>query len=268
VSCNRVLVYFEAIRSIVVVIWYILWSFGIFCGHLVYFVSFGIFCGHLVYFVIIWYVFPVSVCCTKKFLATLVHTHIKLRLLSPWKNVCHQFDVTTKTNLGRYSRVASWCICKPKITILVYLEGIEMVHFRVCIAIWYFYGHMEYFLAICLIFYKVFHPIGVVLFPSSHHSYNYKLQLFYFRCGASLLPLLVYFVNSLWSFGIFFLGFKWCTKKNLATLFHRLKIIGSSLIKISRDEIQIKKAAETDSKNVFFFGQFGKRFFLIFNIYM
>jgi hypothetical protein len=37
-----------------VVIWYILWSFGIYCGHLVYFVviwyilwSFGIFCGHL-----------------------------------------------------------------------------------------------------------------------------------------------------------------------------------------------------------------------------
>jgi hypothetical protein len=40
----------------------ILWSFGIFCGHLVYFVgiwyilwAFGIFCGHLVYFVGIWY---------------------------------------------------------------------------------------------------------------------------------------------------------------------------------------------------------------------
>jgi hypothetical protein len=48
-----------------VVIWYILWSFGIFCGHLVYFVvtwyilwSLGIFCGHLVYFVVIWYIFP------------------------------------------------------------------------------------------------------------------------------------------------------------------------------------------------------------------
>jgi hypothetical protein len=43
--------------------WYILWSFGIFCGHLVYFVviwyilwSFGIFCGHLVYFVVTWYI--------------------------------------------------------------------------------------------------------------------------------------------------------------------------------------------------------------------
>jgi hypothetical protein len=42
-------------------IWYILWPFGIFYGHLVYFMaiwyilwSFGIFYGHLV----IWYIFP------------------------------------------------------------------------------------------------------------------------------------------------------------------------------------------------------------------
>jgi hypothetical protein len=44
-------------------IWYIMWSFGIFRGHLVYFViiwyilwSFGIFCGHLVYIFPFWYV--------------------------------------------------------------------------------------------------------------------------------------------------------------------------------------------------------------------
>jgi hypothetical protein len=48
-----------------VVIWYILWSFGIFCGHLVYFVviwyilwSFGIFCGHLVCVFPFWYDVP------------------------------------------------------------------------------------------------------------------------------------------------------------------------------------------------------------------
>jgi hypothetical protein len=41
-------------------IWYILWPFGIFYGHLVYFMAiwyilwpFGIFCGHLVYFMAI-----------------------------------------------------------------------------------------------------------------------------------------------------------------------------------------------------------------------
>jgi hypothetical protein len=41
----------------------ILWSFGLFCGYLVYFVvlcyilwSFGLFCGHLVYFVVIRYI--------------------------------------------------------------------------------------------------------------------------------------------------------------------------------------------------------------------
>jgi hypothetical protein len=46
-----------------VVIWYILWSFGTFCGHLVHFVviwyilwSFGTFFGHLVYFSPFWYV--------------------------------------------------------------------------------------------------------------------------------------------------------------------------------------------------------------------
>jgi hypothetical protein len=29
---------------------------------------------------------------------------------------------------------------------------------------------------------KVFHPSGMVLFPSSHYNYNYKLQFFNFRC--------------------------------------------------------------------------------------
>jgi hypothetical protein len=38
--------------------WFILWPFGIFCDH-------------LVYFIVIWYIFPVLVCCTKKTLATL-----------------------------------------------------------------------------------------------------------------------------------------------------------------------------------------------------
>jgi hypothetical protein len=50
---------------------YILWSFGIFCGHLVYFLvnwyilwPFGIFCGHLVYFVAIWYIlWPFGILC-------------------------------------------------------------------------------------------------------------------------------------------------------------------------------------------------------------
>jgi hypothetical protein len=34
-------------------IWYILWPFGIFYGHLVFLWPFGIFYGHLVYFVAI-----------------------------------------------------------------------------------------------------------------------------------------------------------------------------------------------------------------------
>jgi hypothetical protein len=38
---------------------------------------FGIFCGHLVYFMVIWYIFPVLVCCAKKNLATLLLTIVK-----------------------------------------------------------------------------------------------------------------------------------------------------------------------------------------------
>jgi hypothetical protein len=58
--------------------WYILWAFGLFYGHLVYFMKiwsikghlvyfmgiwsilwiFGLFYGHLVYFVEMWYIFP------------------------------------------------------------------------------------------------------------------------------------------------------------------------------------------------------------------
>jgi hypothetical protein len=41
-------------------------------GHLVYRQHFGIFYGHLVYFKVVWYSFPVLVCCAKTNLATLV----------------------------------------------------------------------------------------------------------------------------------------------------------------------------------------------------
>jgi hypothetical protein len=67
-------------------IWYISLPFGVFHGHLVYFIAiwyislpFGIFHGHLVYFMAIWYIswpfgmfLPVLACCTKKNLATLI----------------------------------------------------------------------------------------------------------------------------------------------------------------------------------------------------
>jgi hypothetical protein len=62
-------------------IWYILWTFGTFYGHLVHFMdiwyilwTFGTFYGHLVHFMVIWYIFPpVLVSRTKKNLATLIH---------------------------------------------------------------------------------------------------------------------------------------------------------------------------------------------------
>jgi hypothetical protein len=48
---------------------------GIFYGHLVYvfYGQIGKFNGHLVQFVVIWYIFPILVCCTKKNLATLTN---------------------------------------------------------------------------------------------------------------------------------------------------------------------------------------------------
>jgi hypothetical protein len=49
--------YFTVILYIyIVVIWNMIRSFCIFSGHLVYFWSFYIFCGHWVYFVVIWYI--------------------------------------------------------------------------------------------------------------------------------------------------------------------------------------------------------------------
>jgi hypothetical protein len=48
------------------VIWYILWSFGIYCGHLVYIVVIWY------YIVVIWYISPVLVFAPRKNLATLL----------------------------------------------------------------------------------------------------------------------------------------------------------------------------------------------------
>jgi hypothetical protein len=50
---------------------------GLFYGHLVYFTAICytyVFCGHLKHFMVIWYIFPILVCCTKKNLATLTRS--------------------------------------------------------------------------------------------------------------------------------------------------------------------------------------------------
>jgi hypothetical protein len=64
----------------------------IFNGHLVYLRSFGIFCDHLVYFVVIWYIFPVLVCCTKVNLATLGQKPAKKSLLKSGGKKGAQFN--------------------------------------------------------------------------------------------------------------------------------------------------------------------------------
>jgi hypothetical protein len=75
-------------------IWYILYSFGTLCIHVVHFVfiwytlySFGTFCIHLVHFVFVWYIlysfgtfFPVLVTCTKNNLATLFAMLSRVRI--------------------------------------------------------------------------------------------------------------------------------------------------------------------------------------------
>jgi hypothetical protein len=48
---------------------------GIFYVHLVNLQQFGIFYSQSVYFLVIWYIFSVLVCCSKKNLATLVCEH-------------------------------------------------------------------------------------------------------------------------------------------------------------------------------------------------
>jgi hypothetical protein len=50
---------------------------------------FGIFCGHLIYFIFIWYAFPVLVCCATKNLATLFR--IRLRIVEMSALCCHDF---------------------------------------------------------------------------------------------------------------------------------------------------------------------------------
>jgi hypothetical protein len=58
-------------------IWYILWPFGIFYGHLVYFMA--------IWYIVwsLWYIFPVLVCSDKKNLATLLQmsSNAKIELL-------------------------------------------------------------------------------------------------------------------------------------------------------------------------------------------
>jgi hypothetical protein len=55
--------------------WYILWPFGLFYGHLIYFVD----------FIVIWYIFPFLVCCTKKNLATLIEARPLFQCNRHWR---------------------------------------------------------------------------------------------------------------------------------------------------------------------------------------
>jgi hypothetical protein len=69
--------------------WYILWTFGILCDHLLYFMASGYFCGF-------WYIFPVLECCIKKNLATL---HPILVPRQQFNNV-HTYNLYTAQSLN------------------------------------------------------------------------------------------------------------------------------------------------------------------------
>jgi hypothetical protein len=73
--------------------------------------SFVIFCGHLVYFLVIWYIFPIWVFCTKKNLATLDDDKTAGRTIFP-VDVARRFFVRIKfcpTSLHMYILVlSSW----------------------------------------------------------------------------------------------------------------------------------------------------------------
>jgi uncharacterized metal-binding protein len=62
---------------------------GIFMAILFIFLPNVIFYGHLVHFVVNWYIFPVSVCCTEKNLATLVGGIVTAAICHILSNLCY-----------------------------------------------------------------------------------------------------------------------------------------------------------------------------------
>jgi hypothetical protein len=66
------MVYFQTKNANLGKFWRVLqWNmFGTFYGHLVFLEPLGIFNGNFVDFMVLWFIFPVLVCCTKKNLAT------------------------------------------------------------------------------------------------------------------------------------------------------------------------------------------------------
>jgi hypothetical protein len=73
--------------------WYSLWTFCLFYGHYIIFWPFGthtyLYCGHLVHFLVIWYIlwsfgifFPVLVCCNEKIWQPWLKSFIVSRTIS------------------------------------------------------------------------------------------------------------------------------------------------------------------------------------------
>jgi hypothetical protein len=68
--------------DIFLVIWYILWQLVKFCQSIL--LPFDIICGSWLNVLVIWYIFPILVCCTKKNLATLVRKCFDVTRIQSW----------------------------------------------------------------------------------------------------------------------------------------------------------------------------------------
>jgi hypothetical protein len=105
--------------------------------------SFVIFYGHLVQFVVIWYIFPVLIFCTKKILATLLHIQeITVPLgdkVQPWgPTLLLASHFALKGDIKNWPQVLACSNFYPKILlhcVLVFDYIPKMVHMYVGIAL-------------------------------------------------------------------------------------------------------------------------------------
>jgi hypothetical protein len=107
-------------------IWYILWTFGIFYGHLVYFMdiwyilwTFGIFCGNVVYFPPFWYVVP------RKIRQPCSRPNISALKWGRWYYVMYMYSVENRTifYVCYFYRRIIFFVAQPSRTLAIHMKG-------------------------------------------------------------------------------------------------------------------------------------------------
>jgi hypothetical protein len=84
-----------------------------------------IFCGHLVYFVVIWYIFPVLVCCTKKNLETLTRTRRATYIQLPKCVARYQLSLYLLKKLGRSNQQQKYFCLKKRPSFSIFRSAIR-----------------------------------------------------------------------------------------------------------------------------------------------